>query len=179
MSARWRILWPLLAVLPLLLGVERPRGLGDVRDVRTWSHGEFTRVVVELTRPVEAQVRQLGADRRAGRPARLYVDPPAAVAQIRHEVFEPVNERFREVLSRALPDASPEEVALSLQLGLGVLVHMLSGNAELAGSSENALEDLFDTLVTFSAAGIKAVCCESASGNSRGPIDAGSAGEDS
>lgn len=74
MSARWRILWPLLAVLPLLLGVERPRGLGDVRDVRTWSHGEFTRVVVELTRPVEAQVRQLGADRRAGRPARLYVD---------------------------------------------------------------------------------------------------------
>ena len=64
----------LVAVLPLLLGVERPSGLGDVREVRTWSHGEFTRVVVELTRPVDAEVRQLGADRRAGRPARLYVD---------------------------------------------------------------------------------------------------------
>ena len=39
----------LLAMLPLLVGVERPRGLGDVKDVRTWSHEEFTRVVVELT----------------------------------------------------------------------------------------------------------------------------------
>lgn len=64
----------LLALLPLLMGVERPRGLGDVDDVRTWSHDEFTRVVVELSRPVEAEVRQLGADRKAGRPPRLYVD---------------------------------------------------------------------------------------------------------
>jgi len=64
----------LAALLPLLLAVERPRGLGDVRDVRTWSHEEFTRVVVELTRPVEAEVRRLGADQSAGKPARLYVD---------------------------------------------------------------------------------------------------------
>ena len=62
---------------PLLLGVKRPPGLGDVKDVRTWSYPDYTRVVVELDREVrlgdEGLVR-LPADRRAGRPARLYVD---------------------------------------------------------------------------------------------------------
>ncbi len=74
MSARRTLTALLLALLPLLLAVERPRGLGDVRDVRTWSHPDFTRVVVELTHPVEAEVRRLGADRQRGKPARLYVD---------------------------------------------------------------------------------------------------------
>ena len=74
MSRGRAVVGVLFVALPLLLGVERPGGLGDVREVRTWSHGEFTRVVVELTRPVDAEVRRLGADQRAGRPARLYVD---------------------------------------------------------------------------------------------------------
>jgi N-acetylmuramoyl-L-alanine amidase len=64
----------LLVVAPLLLGVERPKGLGDVADVRTWSHPDYTRVVVELTRGVDAQVVQLAADAKSGRPDRLYVD---------------------------------------------------------------------------------------------------------
>ena len=73
-ATRQRAFWFVL-LLPLLLGVERPRGLGDVKDVRTWSHDEFTRVVVELTRPVsDAEVRRLGANQQAGKPARLYVD---------------------------------------------------------------------------------------------------------
>jgi N-acetylmuramoyl-L-alanine amidase len=71
---RLLLLGGLVALLPGLLGVDRPRGLGDVRDVRTWSHEEFTRVVVELSRPVEAEVRRLGANQQAGKPARLYVD---------------------------------------------------------------------------------------------------------
>lgn len=74
MRARAGLIALLVVLLPLMLAVERPRGLGDVRDVRTWSHEEFTRVVVELTRPVEVEVRRLGADRSAGKPARLYVD---------------------------------------------------------------------------------------------------------
>jgi len=73
-STRALHLGGLLLLLPFLLAVERPRGLGDVKDVRTWSHEEFTRVVVELTRPVEAEVRRLGANQQAGKPARLYVD---------------------------------------------------------------------------------------------------------
>jgi len=69
-----------LAVLAIgLLGTDRPKGLGDVKDVRTWSYPDYTRVVVELTRSVditdEAVVR-LAANTRADRPERLYVDVP-------------------------------------------------------------------------------------------------------
>ena len=44
----------LLALLLLgLLGVERPPGLGDVVEVRHWSYPDYTRVVIEVDRPVE------------------------------------------------------------------------------------------------------------------------------
>lgn len=72
-SRRW-IAFVFVVLLPVLLGVTRPKGLGDVRDVRTWSYPDYTRVVVELTRPVETQVVQLTADAKAGRPDRLYLD---------------------------------------------------------------------------------------------------------
>jgi N-acetylmuramoyl-L-alanine amidase len=60
----------------LLLGVNRPNGLGDVVEVRHWSYPDYTRVVVETTKAVNVKtsVRHLGADRLAGRPERLYVD---------------------------------------------------------------------------------------------------------
>ena len=64
-----------LLVLGLaLLGVKRPAGLGDVIEVRHWSYEDYTRVVVELDRPVHTEVRRLAADRAAGRPERLYLD---------------------------------------------------------------------------------------------------------
>jgi len=70
----------LLALLTIgLLGVERPAGLGDVREVRTWSYPDYTRVVIELTRSVdltEDAVVRLAANERAHRPERLYVDVP-------------------------------------------------------------------------------------------------------
>jgi len=47
-----------------------------VLGVRHWSYGSFTRVVIELSRPVEARVRRLAADAAAGRPERLYFDLP-------------------------------------------------------------------------------------------------------
>jgi N-acetylmuramoyl-L-alanine amidase len=56
------------------LGVTRPEGLGDVVEVRHWSYPDFTRVVVELDRPVAGEVRHLPADAAAGRPERLYLD---------------------------------------------------------------------------------------------------------
>ena len=69
---------PLALLLPLLLGVERPSGLGDVTDVRFWSYPDYTRVVVELTRETakDVDVRRLPADAKAGRPERLYLDLP-------------------------------------------------------------------------------------------------------
>lgn len=70
-----RFLW-LLPLLPLLLAAERPPGLGDVSEVRHWSYPDYTRVVVELSRPVEikSEAHRLPADARAGRPERLYLD---------------------------------------------------------------------------------------------------------
>jgi N-acetylmuramoyl-L-alanine amidase len=62
------------ALLPGVLAAKRPAGLGDVRDVRTWSHAHYTRVVVELTRPVDTSVTRLRANSKAGRPDRLYLD---------------------------------------------------------------------------------------------------------
>lgn len=62
-----------------LLGAERPEGLGDVREVRTWSYPDYTRVVVELTRPVslpENPVVRLGQNQSVKRPERLYLDMP-------------------------------------------------------------------------------------------------------
>lgn len=68
------LLW--LGVSAALLGAaERPPGLGDVAEVRHWSYPDYTRVVVELTDPVdEPSVHRLPADAAAGRPERLYVD---------------------------------------------------------------------------------------------------------
>ena len=75
-----RILVGLLLLLtPILMGVERPKGLGDVRDVRTWSYSGYTRVVLELSREVrlpETGLVRLAPNRFAGRPERLYLDVP-------------------------------------------------------------------------------------------------------
>lgn len=60
-----------------LLGADRPPGLADVRDVRHWSYESYTRVVVELSGPsARTEVKRLAADRRAGRPERIYLDLP-------------------------------------------------------------------------------------------------------
>jgi len=71
---RLGLLLALALLQPALLGLTRPRGLGDVADVRHWSYGGYTRVVVELSRAVRTEVKRLPADSRAGRPERLYLD---------------------------------------------------------------------------------------------------------
>ncbi|MFP6654831.1 MAG: N-acetylmuramoyl-L-alanine amidase [Myxococcota bacterium] len=78
----------MLLLVPCLLGVGRPPGLGDVTDVRTWSYEAYTRVVLELSRkvklPAEGLVR-LAPNRRAGRPERLYLDVPGIWVGRRYE----------------------------------------------------------------------------------------------
>jgi N-acetylmuramoyl-L-alanine amidase len=64
----------LLGLALLLMGVERPEGLGDIVDVRHWSYPDYTRIVVELDRPVTTEVVRLEADPSANRPERLYLD---------------------------------------------------------------------------------------------------------
>ena len=71
-----RLILAALLVSLLLMGVDRPKGLADVVEVRHWSYPGYKRVVVELTDSVDSEmvVRSLGADRGADRPERLYVD---------------------------------------------------------------------------------------------------------
>ena len=59
-----------------LLGVARPPGLGDVTEVRHWSYPDYTRIVIELSRPVElkSEVQRLRADPKANLPERIYLD---------------------------------------------------------------------------------------------------------
>ena len=59
-----------------LTGAQRPDGLGDVVEVRHWSYPDYTRVVVETTRAAQivTEVQHLGADAKAHRPERLYID---------------------------------------------------------------------------------------------------------
>ncbi len=64
----------LLLMGALLMGVDRPSGLGDILDVRYWSYPDYTRIVVELDRPVSTEVIRLAADSAADRPERLYLD---------------------------------------------------------------------------------------------------------
>ena len=78
----------LVLLVPILMGVERPPGLGDVRDVRTWSYEGYTRVVLELSHEVrlpESGLVRLGANRFAGRPERLYLDVPGVWVGRRYE----------------------------------------------------------------------------------------------
>jgi N-acetylmuramoyl-L-alanine amidase len=66
----------LLLISSIAMGVSRPRGLADVLDVRHWSYSDYTRVVVELSRPVETEVRHLAPDPSARKSERLYLDLP-------------------------------------------------------------------------------------------------------
>jgi N-acetylmuramoyl-L-alanine amidase len=69
----------LLLCVPFLMAVERPPGLGDVKEVRSWSYDAYTRVVLELNRNVDVPddgLVRLPANPSAGRPDRLYVDVP-------------------------------------------------------------------------------------------------------
>ena len=91
----------LMLWLPLLIAVERPQGLGDVRDVRTWSYPDYTRVVVELDRTVRLRAEELvrlPADRAAGRPDRLYLDVPGIWVGRRFETGLPVGDGLLEAL---------------------------------------------------------------------------------
>ena len=65
-----------LLISSIGMGVSRPRGMADVLDVRHWSYPKYTRVVVELSRPVETEVRHLASDPSANKSERLYLDLP-------------------------------------------------------------------------------------------------------
>ncbi len=72
-----------LALALLAAGAPAARAQDDHADrpkvlaVRHWSYAAYTRVVLELSGPVEARAQRLAADASAGRPERLYLDLPS------------------------------------------------------------------------------------------------------
>jgi N-acetylmuramoyl-L-alanine amidase len=86
----------LCLAVSLLLGIDRPPGLSDVTEVRHWSYPTYTRVVVELTRPVTTEIKSLGADRSEGRPERLYLDLPGVWVGLRYADPIPVGDGLLE-----------------------------------------------------------------------------------
>ena len=112
--------------------------------------GAFLRPVFEV-RAASAGQGELGRNFAA----RLYMEPEASVSQIRHEVFEPVNECFRAALARALPGVGSDTVALGQRLSVAVLVHVVSNTS--ASGGDDLPQPPVDAFIAFVAAGIRAL----------------------
>jgi N-acetylmuramoyl-L-alanine amidase len=90
---RIRLALLLLTASALLGAGQRPPGLGDVVAVRFWSYADYTRVVVELDRPVDiGPARRLPADASAKRPERLYMDVEGIWVGNRYDTGIPVDD---------------------------------------------------------------------------------------
>ncbi|MFP6563695.1 MAG: TetR/AcrR family transcriptional regulator [Myxococcota bacterium] len=112
--------------------------------------GAFLRPVFEV-RAASAGQGELGRNFAA----RLYMEPEASVSQIRHEVFERVNECFRAALARALPGVGSDTVALGQRLSVAVLVHVVSNTS--ASGGDDLPQPPVDAFIAFVAAGIRAL----------------------
>ena len=106
---------PLFLSLCVLLGVERPPGLSDVTDVRHWSYPEYTRVVVELTRPVRTEVKRLGENRAVGRPERLYLDLSGVWVGLRYADPIPVGDGLLEGIRLGQNSLTTARVVIDLK----------------------------------------------------------------
>jgi N-acetylmuramoyl-L-alanine amidase len=105
----------LVALLPMLLGAGRGPGMGDVSEVRTWSYPDYTRVVVELTQPVEAEARRLAANATAERPERLYLDLPNIWVGRRFDTGIPVGDGLLSAVRLGQNTLENSRVVIDLQ----------------------------------------------------------------
>jgi N-acetylmuramoyl-L-alanine amidase len=72
--SRLRCALALLGLLTGLLGIARPPGLLDVKDLRHWSYPDYTRIVIELSGEFSLKGAPQKLPPAAGRPERLYLD---------------------------------------------------------------------------------------------------------
>jgi N-acetylmuramoyl-L-alanine amidase len=76
----------LAAVSLVLLGAwVRPPGLGEVTEIRTYDHGEYTRVVIQLSRETTWRAHEISA------PPRLYVDIDRTWIEAPHRVARSID----------------------------------------------------------------------------------------
>ena len=64
----------LIAFAAMLLGLDRPPNLLDVKDLRHWSYPDYTRVVLELSGEVALRNTPQLLPAAGDRPQRLYID---------------------------------------------------------------------------------------------------------
>jgi AcrR family transcriptional regulator len=91
--------------------------------------------------------------------ARLFAEPPDQVTSLRNELFAHVNERFLAALTSALPGRPEADVRLALQLAIGVMVHVISGQVEVvaptpAGDGAPTCEPVLQKMIAFASAGV-------------------------
>jgi AcrR family transcriptional regulator len=91
-----------------------------------------------------------GSSERSSLASRLYADPSGPVARLKRELLADVNARFLGAFSRALPDRDREALALSQQLTIGMVVHVMSGHVAVP-----RFESLLNVLITHAAAGLR------------------------
>jgi AcrR family transcriptional regulator len=107
-----------------------------------------------LSPSIELHVQPGGPDHLRQVAARLHAEPSERMSAVKRELFGPLSERFREAVARALPDHTEDEIALSFQLTVGVMVHVISGRLELADPPDDA--GLLEHMIDFVAAGMRA-----------------------
>lgn len=122
------------------------------------------RVLEAFLRPVFEMLAEQGAGHARFVAARLYSEAPNLVAALKRELFGEVTRRFLDALERALPGVARGELALGLQLLVGAMVHVVSGNlADAPGLDRRARgsllaeEALLRRFVAFGAAGLRAL----------------------
>ncbi|MGH0036638.1 MAG: TetR/AcrR family transcriptional regulator [Myxococcota bacterium] len=96
--------------------------------------------------------------------ARLFADPPELVAVLKRELFHDLVDRFLSALGRALPDQSRDDLALSFQFTVGLMVHVMAGHLDdapaLGEGDEGAgvalsEEEILVRMIAYAAAGLR------------------------
>jgi AcrR family transcriptional regulator len=120
---------------------------------------DATEGALEVEDVLEAYLRPLfqarasapeGSTERSSLAARLYADPSGPVAELKRELLADVNARFLDAFAQALPDRDPEVLAVSQQLTIGMVVHVMNGHVEVA-----RFGSLLDVLIAHAAAGLR------------------------
>lgn len=117
-------------------------------------------VIDSLVRPSFEAWRAAEALGRAATPhllAALHADPAARFAELRRVLFDPLLSRYVDALASVLPTCDPETLRVRLQLGIGVLLHVIAGHVDdEIPRSRDGDEALLAQIVEFMAAGLRA-----------------------
>jgi AcrR family transcriptional regulator len=121
-------------------------------------------VVDSLVRPSIEAWRQSEALGRPTTPhilAQLHADRAARLDDLKRRLFEPLMERYLDVLARVLPDQDDEALRVGLAFVIGMMLHVVGGHLEADGpeAAPRSVEQdaaLLTRLVAFAAAGLRA-----------------------